>query len=305
MLDQLLNALRLTSPRASSSALLNELQARLLVQEQGLLASLLASAWVVEARDPYTGGHLWRVAAMSAQLALALGESAGSVSRIAMAGFLHDMGKIGVPDAILRKPDKLTDDEYAIIKTHPSLGARLLASHPLSPLVLAAVEGHHERPDGLGYPYGLSGAKIPRDALVVGLCDAFDAMTSTRPYRQGMPINKALDIIQSELGRQFDQHCGVVFLQLGRAGDFDHIVGHSDEGIPLAHCTMCGPTIVRYRSSQQGESAACPHCGGDYQWETSDDGGFIAAATGEKASESHRVSRRLFGLSQTNMACSL
>ncbi|MEJ2795697.1 HD-GYP domain-containing protein [Iodobacter sp. LRB] len=282
MFEQLMNVLRPASAR--SETLLEALQARLLVQEQGLLASLLASAWVVEARDPYTGGHLWRVAAMSALLAQALGESAPSVSRIAMAGFLHDMGKIGVPDAILRKPDKLTDDEYAVIKTHPSLGARLLASHPLSPLVLAAVEGHHERPDGQGYPYGLSGADIPRDALIVGVCDAFDAMTSSRPYRSGMPISKALAIIQSESGRQFDKECSEVFIQLGQAGSLDHIVGHSDAGIPLAHCTMCGPTIVRYRVAQQGEHAACPNCNGDYVWERGSEGQLSIVATGGKAS---------------------
>ena len=109
-------------------------------------------------------------------------------ARIAIGGFLHDLGKIGIPDAILRKRDKLTDDEMAIMKTHPDVGARLLAGHPLADLVRDAVLLHHETLDGSGYPKGIAGPDIPIAARIVGLCDAFDAMTSTRPYRAGMPM---------------------------------------------------------------------------------------------------------------------
>lgn len=159
-----------------------------------LLKSLFVMASMVEARDPYTGGHLWRVSQFSRILAEDAGLPSNVVARIALGGFLHDLGKIGVPDAILNKPDKLTDEEYEVIKTHPEVGSRLLADHPLADLARSAILSHHEMPDGRGYPHGLSGAAISVDASIVGICDAFDAMTSTRPYRKGMPISKALSI---------------------------------------------------------------------------------------------------------------
>ncbi|WP_273431816.1 HD-GYP domain-containing protein [Chitinibacter tainanensis] len=267
-----------------TKAELSRLREQWEAQQRALLASLLASAWVVEARDAYTGGHLWRVAMLSAQLARALGLDAVEVNRIAMAGFLHDLGKIGVPDAILRKPDKLTDDEYAVIKTHPALGARLLAQHPFAPLVLKGVLEHHETPDGRGYPAGLQGEQISLDARIIGVCDAFDAMTSSRPYRAGMPIERALNIIEAALGQQFDRQCGTVLLTLGQAGELAHIVGHSSAGIPLGQCQMCGPTLVQFHSSVAGDYLACPHCQGEYQWQATPQGHLIAQATGRTAS---------------------
>lgn len=268
----------------STKAELAQLQAQLKAQQKSLLSSLLASAWVVEARDPYTGGHLWRVAMLSAKVAQSLGYPATEVNRIAMAGFLHDLGKIGVPDAILRKPDKLTDEEFAVIKTHPHIGARLIASHPLAGLVLQAIVGHHETPDGRGYPAGLREGQIAPEARIVGVCDAFDAMTSSRPYRQGMPIEKALAIIESALDQQFDRAAGQALLALRDTGELEHIVGHSDEGIPLSHCAMCGPTLVRVRGAQVGDHLACPSCSGDYQWQLDAQGQLFAQATGQKAS---------------------
>lgn len=268
--------------RANSE--LAKLKIQLSGQQKALLTSLLASAWVVEARDPYTGGHLWRVAMFSARLAAALELSSVEINRIALAGFLHDLGKIGIPDAILRKPEKLTDDEYAVIKTHPRIGERLIAHHPFAPLVIEAIVGHHEMPNGRGYPAGLQDAQISLDAKIVAICDAFDAMTSSRPYRKGMPIEKALNIIESELGQQFDQRCGETFVRLGRAAEFNHIVSHSDEGIPLGHCMMCGPTLVRVRNAKIGDTLACPSCCGEYQWVTSENGEITAEPTGHKAS---------------------
>lgn len=252
-------------------------------QAQALLASLLASAWVVEARDPYTGGHLWRVAALATELGLALGLAPNEVSRIAMAGFLHDFGKIGIPDAILHKPERLTDEEYAVIKTHPAVGARLLAGHPLAGLIVPVVLGHHETPDGKGYPRGLSGAAITLDARIIGICDAFDAMTSTRPYRKGMPVAKALNIVQAEAGRQFDAELVQQFVALGLQGRFDHIVEHSADGIPLGRCPVCGPTIVRQRQARANEHVACPSCQAQFLWQQGDHQ-LEPVATGRRAS---------------------
>ncbi|MDE2082772.1 MAG: HD-GYP domain-containing protein [Burkholderiales bacterium] len=250
-----------------------------------ILASLLVMAWMVEARDPYTGGHLWRVARYAALLCEAARLPADACASIAIGGFLHDLGKVGVPDAILRKPGKLDDAETAVMRTHPEVGMRMLSGHPLAELVSAVVLLHHERPDGRGYPHGLAGDAIPVGAAVVGLCDAFDAMTSTRPYRAGMPISQALSIIESELDRQFDGPLGRQFIALGRKGLLDHVAGHSDDGIPLQRCLMCGPTLVVRREHASGDSVFCRSCGGAYRLEAGADGALLGAvATGGRGS---------------------
>jgi len=235
-----------------------------------LLASLVVMAWFVEARDPYTGGHLWRVSRYAQLLAESGGLDRAEVARISLGGFLHDLGKIGVPDAILRKADRLTDDEYAIIKTHPETGMRMLAGHPLAELVRDAVQLHHERPDGLGYPLGLRGEAVPQAARIVGICDAFDAMTSHRPYRAGMAIERGLAILNEFSGRQFDSAWTARFIELGRAGVLSHVQGHSDAGIPLQTCPMCGPTLVVRREQQPDEHIYCRQCGGDFVLQAQD-----------------------------------
>ncbi|MDH5205106.1 MAG: HD-GYP domain-containing protein [Hylemonella sp.] len=231
---------------------------------QDMLRSLLVMAWMVEARDPYTGGHLWRVSQFAHLLADAAGLPPEDIARITLGGFLHDLGKVGIPDQILKKRGALDDDEYALVKTHPDLGWRLLAGHPLAALVHAAVRAHHETPDGHGYPRGLVSKNIPLDARIIGICDAFDAMTSSRPYRRGMPTAQALDIIASRLGTQFDQLHGDHFIALGRQGLLDPIVGHSDQGIPLQECLTCGPLLVLRREQQVGDRIYCRNCGAEY-----------------------------------------
>lgn len=235
------------------------------LSRERMIASLLVMAWVVEARDPYTGGHLWRVSRFASLLAERAGIAAEECARIALGGFLHDLGKVAIPDAVLRKSDRLSPEEYAVVKTHPSVGARMLAGHPLAGLVLDAVLLHHETPDGCGYPHGLEAKDIPMAARIVGICDAFDAMTSTRPYRRGMPISAALEQIEAAAGRQFDPFLAGYFHELGRAGLLEHIVGHSDDGIPLQQCQICGPTLVVRREQRSGESVFCRSCGGGYQ----------------------------------------
>jgi HD-GYP domain-containing protein (c-di-GMP phosphodiesterase class II) len=255
------------------------------VHEQ-LLSSLLMMAWVVEARDPYTGGHLWRVARFAELLGRRAGLDAPQIAQVAVGGFLHDLGKIGIPDAVLNKRDRLSEDEYAVIKTHPEVGYRMLHGHPLGGLVADAVRLHHETPDGNGYPLGLAGTAIPQMALIIGICDAFDAMTSTRPYRVGMPIDKALAIIEENLGRQFDAELGALFIELGRAGALAHIVGHSDSGIPLHSCLACGPTLVLRREAEVGDHLFCRSCGGEYRLEVGADMQLHANPTGAKGTPS-------------------
>lgn len=231
------------------------------------LTSLLALAWVVEARDPYTGGHLWRVSRYASLLAEAAGLSSHEIAMTTIGGFLHDLGKIAVPDAVLRKTDRLTNEEYDVIKTHPQVGRNLLAAHPFGILVIDAIYAHHERPDGKGYPEGLTKDVIPAMSAIVGICDAFDAMTSARPYRKAMTVEAALGILRENLGTQFHEEHGDLFLQLDGDRNLQHIVGHSDDGIPLQHCFACGPTIVIRSDTRIGDHVFCPACRTGYRFE--------------------------------------
>lgn len=231
-------------------------------EKESLLNTLLGLSMIVEARDPYTGGHLWRVSQFSKLLAQEAGLSQRDIALCEVGGFLHDLGKVGVSDAILNKPDRLTEGEYAVIKTHPSVGGRLLANHPLADLAYDAVVGHHERPDGNGYPNGLAGEVIPEVARIVSIADAFDAMTSTRAYRKGMPLEKALSIIGEEIGRQFDAPLAKHFLALSNASQLAHIVGHSEPGLPLFQCGCGAPLAIR-SSLRDGEHVYCHCCGGE------------------------------------------
>jgi len=246
--------------------------ARQAARDEQLLMSLFLLAWAVEARDPYTGGHLWRVARLSRLLAEAAGLPSEQIARITVGAFLHDLGKIGIPDAVLGKKSRLDDTEYAVIRTHPEIGHRMLAGHPLAALAEDAVLLHHETPDGRGYPYGRRGEEIPLAARIVGICDAFDAMTSTRPYRSGMPIERAMEIIEGELGKQFDANLGRLFIGLQAHEELAHIVGHSDEGIPLQRCLSCGPVVVRPRHAAVGDTLYCPACHSEYTIASHDQG---------------------------------
>jgi len=247
---------------------------------EGLLASLVMLAWVVEARDPYTGGHLWRVSQYARALAEASDLPPAEVARIALGALLHDLGKIGIPDAILRKPDRLTDEERQIIETHPVLGARMLSGHPLKVLVGDMVLLHHLRPDGLGYPVGTT-APAGTAACIVAVCDAFDAMTSHRPFRKGMPLEHALAVLEQFAGEQFDAALARRFIVLARTGAFAHILGHADEGIPLQQCPLCGPTLVVRRKQRAGEHINCPNCGSDFELHEPN-AGLVARPTGAR-----------------------
>ncbi|MES9831378.1 MAG: HD-GYP domain-containing protein [Candidatus Thiodiazotropha sp. DIVDIV] len=250
-----------------------------------LWQSLLNMAWVVEARDPYSGGHLWRVSQYCRLLSMALGMDKADVARITLAGFLHDLGKVGIADVVLKKPTRLTESEYDLVKTHPSIGVRIIAGHPLAPLIETAILQHHERPDGAGYPDGLDDENISSDSRIVSICDAFDAMTSTRPYRRGLSPEKALKVIKFNLHTQFDGNFGHVFLELGRSGKFFPIIGHSDLGIPLQECLLCGPTIALRRDHQSGDPVYCPNCGSEAVVEKSNNQWWICP-TGRRGSAS-------------------
>ncbi|RKT26955.1 HD domain-containing protein [Paraburkholderia sp. RAU2J] len=249
--------------------------------DRALLDSLLALAWVVEARDPYTSGHLWRVSRYASLLARQIGLSDRDAANVSVGGFPHDLGKIAVPDSVLLKTERLTDAEYAVIKTHPEVGKRLLAKHPFGARIADTVYAHHERPDGKCYPLGITGDEIAPMAAIIGICDAFDAMTSTRPYRKAMPIDDAFAVVRDNLGTQFNREYGEMFLELGGSVNLYHIAGHSDEGIPLQHCQTCGPTVVVRSDTFEDTEVYCPACTAGYRFK----GMFSAMLpTGNKAS---------------------
>lgn len=178
-------------------------------------------AQALDARDPYTAGHSLRVAAYSYSLAVALGLSEEEAETIRIAAQLHDIGKIGIPDAVLQKPGALTAEEYGLIKLHPQIGRRILEKVGRFDRLLAVVELHHENHDGTGYPYGLSGSEVPLAARIVHVADSFDAMTTTRSYRSALPIRAAAQEIERNAGRMFDPAAAKTFLHLLAEGRLD------------------------------------------------------------------------------------
>lgn len=173
-------------------------------QQRMFLGSLKALTASIDAKDRYTRGHSERVAHVAALLARAAGLDERQAERVHICGLVHDVGKIGVPEAVLTKPGKLTDEEYRQIKAHPEIGYGILKDIPQLDDILPGVLHHHERWDGKGYPHGLAGENIPRIARILGLADAFDAMSSTRSYRAAVPRAKVLAEIRSCAGTQFD-----------------------------------------------------------------------------------------------------
>lgn len=225
-----------------------------------LLSSLLVMADVIEARDTYTGGHVWRVSQLAKLLAVKHGLSNHEAIHASVGGYLHDIGKVGIPDSILRKTGKLDDAEFETIKTHPIIGANLMNEHPLGYLVLDVVLHHHERLDGRGYPHGLDGDKLSLHAQIISVADAFDALTSLRPYRKGTKIEDALSILMKDSGSQFNPELLAVLNSLSLGSALTHIVGHSDEGIPLIDCPACGAVFTITRQTQNGDLAFCRTC---------------------------------------------
>lgn len=171
-------------------------------------------AQALDARDPYTAGHSLRVAAYSYALAQAMGLSTEDSETIRIAAQLHDIGKIGIPDAVLQKPGLLTQEEYGLIKLHPQIGRKILEKVGRFEGLLAVVELHHENYDGTGYPYGLAGHNVPIDARIVHVADSFDAMTTTRSYRLALPLRSAIHEIEKNVGRMFDPAAARAFLRL-------------------------------------------------------------------------------------------
>ena len=182
--------------------------------EKAYMESIETLRFTVEAKDPYTRGHSDRVSEYSVLIGKQLNLSDEDLKTLQIGGLFHDVGKIGVPDSILLKTERLTDDEYSEIKNHPAIGAHILSNATIFKNIIPIVKHHHEKYDGTGYPGKLKGEDIPLFARIAAIADTFDAMTSKRTYRDSL----GLDIVKSEIerckGTQFDPHLADIFLDI-------------------------------------------------------------------------------------------
>ena len=195
-------------------------------------------AKVIDMKDSYTQGHSLRVAKYTKMIAEELGYDEDTAEQYYNIALMHDIGKIGIPDSVLNKPGKLTDEEYDIIRSHTERGYDILNSISLMPEIILGAEAHHERPDGKGYPNGLKGSEIPRVAQIIAVADTFDAMYSNRPYRQRMNFDRVVSIIKEVSGTQLTSDVVDAFLRLVEKGEFrapDDNGGGSMEDISNIH----------------------------------------------------------------------
>ena len=192
----------------------NELTERNRDIEKMTVQTITTIANTIDAKDEYTRGHSRRVAEYSATIASALGMSDIEVSNIRIIGLLHDIGKIGIPDAVLNKPGKLTSEEYQVMKGHTTAGSEILKDIDMIPDLDIGARYHHERPDGKGYPDGLSGDQIPFIARIIAVADAYDAMSSNRVYRKHLPKDAILNELHKGRGTQWDAQCTDVMIKL-------------------------------------------------------------------------------------------
>lgn len=169
-----------------------------------------------EFKDADTGTHIWRMAAYSSALAAALGWGAEACQQIEMAAPMHDIGKLGIPDAILHKPGKLTAEEFDVMKTHATVGYKILSKStaPLLQMAATIAHYHHEKWDGSGYPCGLIGQSIPEMARIVAIADVFDALTTKRPYKEIWPLDRVIETLTSASGSHFEPRLVECFLHI-------------------------------------------------------------------------------------------
>jgi HD-GYP domain-containing protein (c-di-GMP phosphodiesterase class II) len=179
---------------------------------ENMLSTLNSMAKILDARDPHTSQHSTRVTNLSVAMANILKLSDDEKDVLYIAASLHDIGKVGIPDSILLKPGTLTDEEFMIIKRHPDIGADILKPIPPMSRETEVIRYHHERYDGKGYPLGIGGEEIPLLSRIINLADSYDAMTSDRPYRNGLSMDKAIEEIVRCMGSQFDPELAKIFI---------------------------------------------------------------------------------------------
>jgi putative nucleotidyltransferase with HDIG domain len=192
----------------------------------------------IDASDPYTHGHSYRVSRYALRVGRALGLSARDVEILEYGALLHDIGKIAIRHEILLKKERLNDQELLTLKQHPTIGADIVENLKFLREAAVLVRYHHEQPNGRGYPAGLRGDDIPVGARIILVCDAFDAMTSDRPYRKGMPVEHVVAQFEKYKGEQFDLEITSLVIDLVRRGEFPLIVEND-------------PTTAIYESLQE------------------------------------------------------
>jgi putative two-component system response regulator len=190
--------------------------------KKGDEATLISLAQTIELKDPYTRGHCDSVAKYAILIADHLGLEEEIKKEIKYGSWLHDCGKIGVPEAILNYPGKLNEQEMKIVKKHPEWGADVAKRALLHPIIVNIILHHHEAFDGSGYPYGLQGDVIPLEARIVSIADVYDALTSDRPYRKGYSVDKAIEIMTSMKGKGFDPRIADIFLSIVQNPSFSN-----------------------------------------------------------------------------------
>lgn len=173
-----------------------------------------ALSGAIDAKDTYTNGHSTRVAEYSREIAKRAGFSEEEQNDIFMMGLLHDIGKIGIPDAIINKPSALSEEEYSVIKTHPIVGAAILKNITELPKLITGARWHHERYDGKGYPDGIAGEAIPKEAQIIAVADSYDAMSSRRSYRNALPQQQIRNELLEGSGRQFSPRFVDIMIQM-------------------------------------------------------------------------------------------
>jgi HD-GYP domain-containing protein (c-di-GMP phosphodiesterase class II) len=205
---------------------ISEIRRQAEVNKELFMGSIRMLANTIDEKDPYTRGHSERVAYYSAVIAKHLGMPPEEIEKVHLSGIIHDVGKIGIEDKILRKATALTDEEYEIMKQHPSKGLHILEAVPILKEMAGDGLMHHENVDGSGYPQGLKGDAIPLLGRIVSVADAFDAMTTDRPYSKAMTFEAALLRLRQLIGKKFDGPCVEAMEKASASGDLSPAKAH-------------------------------------------------------------------------------
>ena len=213
-------------------ALVRRLKQALRQNQELFLETIRTLAAAIDAKDPYTRGHSERVSSFSMAISRHLGLNQDEVFRVHIASILHDVGKLGIRDGILNKPGGLSDDEFEIMRQHPSIGAQIMSPIRMLKDIIPGIRNHHETWDGTGYPDGLAGEEIPLVARIIGVADTFDAMTTTRPYQQAMTLEYVIAKMRSMSGSRFDPRVVDAFIAAVAAGDISPPSQSAGEPIP-------------------------------------------------------------------------
>lgn len=215
--------LTLTVEKAFEASKLSRENNKLIEDFKDLFSGTISAITeALDEKDEYTSGRSKRVCEYAIAIAKEMNLSSIEISKIEVASLLHDIGMIGVPEYILNKTEKLSQEEYSKIQQHVSYGLNIIGNIKQLETVVPIIKYHHERYDGSGYPYGIKGEEIPIGARIIGLADTFDALTSNRAYRQPMEFNKAVEVIQSLAGNQLDYNVVQAFLRIKDNFDFDN-----------------------------------------------------------------------------------